>query len=283
MWRAPTRHRTTRPGPLLRHLAPAAPGACGGTRGPGPRRRRPTVPMGLSAVMHGACEVCGHKLARLRRMEDTEHRRTRRHDRHAHARVVGGIPRVPAGRAARSGRGGAPRHLRTRRQHGSHPRVAPDHRTRTRGLQRRHPATRTLRGGAPRLASHQEAGDPPRGHPDSADGDHSRGRTPHGVRQLHRGPWAASALDRHGRAGEHHDRGDSVRCWTSSRFRAVGRLPRGSVPQLDTVQLDSDHGNQLLDAEAHLVNYRSVLDRMESYALKPKASRDLIYRIAQSI
>ncbi|MFE2444879.1 helix-turn-helix domain-containing protein [Streptomyces sp. NPDC021218] len=57
----------------------------------------------------------------------------------------------------------------------------------------------------------------------------------------------------------------------------------GSVRQLDTVQLDSDHGNQLLDAEAHLVNYRSVLDRMESYALKPKASRDLIYRIAQSI
>ncbi|WP_208949129.1 Scr1 family TA system antitoxin-like transcriptional regulator [Streptomyces violaceusniger] len=56
----------------------------------------------------------------------------------------------------------------------------------------------------------------------------------------------------------------------------------GSVPQLDTVQLDSDHGNQLLDAEAHLVNFRSVLDRMESYTLEPKASRDLIHRIVQS-
>ncbi|MEU0840906.1 helix-turn-helix transcriptional regulator [Streptomyces sp. NPDC005962] len=56
----------------------------------------------------------------------------------------------------------------------------------------------------------------------------------------------------------------------------------GAVPQLDTVQLDTDHGNELLNAEAQLVNYRSVLDRMESHALKPTASRDLIHRIAQS-
>ncbi|MEV0282210.1 helix-turn-helix transcriptional regulator [Streptomyces sp. NPDC050610] len=57
----------------------------------------------------------------------------------------------------------------------------------------------------------------------------------------------------------------------------------GSVSQLDTVHLDTDHGNELLDAEAHLVKYRSVLDRLESYALKPAASRDLIHSIAQSL
>jgi len=57
----------------------------------------------------------------------------------------------------------------------------------------------------------------------------------------------------------------------------------GSVPQLDTVQLDTDHGIDLLDAEAHLVHYRSVLDRFEGYALKPTASRDLIHRVAQSL
>lgn len=55
----------------------------------------------------------------------------------------------------------------------------------------------------------------------------------------------------------------------------------GSVPQLDTVELDTDHATVLLDSEAHLVKYRSVLDRLESYALEPAASRELIYRIAQ--
>ncbi|WP_326442375.1 DUF5753 domain-containing protein [Streptomyces sp. H27-D2] len=57
----------------------------------------------------------------------------------------------------------------------------------------------------------------------------------------------------------------------------------GPVPQLDTVQLDTDHGAELLDAEAHLVNYRIVLDRMQGCALKPAASRELIHRIAQSL
>ncbi|MBL1115015.1 helix-turn-helix domain-containing protein [Streptomyces sp. 4503] len=55
----------------------------------------------------------------------------------------------------------------------------------------------------------------------------------------------------------------------------------GSVPQLDTVELDTDHATVLLDSEAHLMKYRSVLDRLESYALKPAASRELIYRIEQ--
>ncbi|MBT3153017.1 helix-turn-helix transcriptional regulator [Streptomyces sp. CHD11] len=55
----------------------------------------------------------------------------------------------------------------------------------------------------------------------------------------------------------------------------------GPVPQLDTVQLDTHHGCEFLDAEAQLSKYRSVLDRMEANALKPAESRDLIHRIAQ--
>ncbi|GGN53150.1 transcriptional regulator [Streptomyces albiflavescens] len=55
----------------------------------------------------------------------------------------------------------------------------------------------------------------------------------------------------------------------------------GTVPQLDTVQLDTHHGCEFLDAESQLDKYRHVLDRMEANALKPAASRDLIHRIAQ--
>jgi transcriptional regulator with XRE-family HTH domain len=51
----------------------------------------------------------------------------------------------------------------------------------------------------------------------------------------------------------------------------------GPVPQLDTVQLDTDHGCEFIDAEAKLVMYRSVLERMESCALEPAKSRDLIH------
>jgi hypothetical protein len=57
----------------------------------------------------------------------------------------------------------------------------------------------------------------------------------------------------------------------------------GPVPQLDTVELDTDHGCHFLDAEAQLAKYHSVLDRMEVSALKPVESRDFIHRIAQSI
>ncbi|WP_153533577.1 helix-turn-helix domain-containing protein [Streptomyces sp. RB17] len=57
----------------------------------------------------------------------------------------------------------------------------------------------------------------------------------------------------------------------------------GHVPQLDTVQLDTHHGCEFLDAEAQLDKYRFVLDRMEANALKPAESRDLIHRIAQTV
>ncbi|GAA2240167.1 transcriptional regulator [Streptomyces ruber] len=57
----------------------------------------------------------------------------------------------------------------------------------------------------------------------------------------------------------------------------------GPVPQLDTVQLDQFHGPVFLDAEAHLEKYRRLLDIVESTALDPEQSRDLIHSIAQHL
>ncbi|CAL9439688.1 hypothetical protein SUDANB58_02220 [Streptomyces sp. enrichment culture] len=58
----------------------------------------------------------------------------------------------------------------------------------------------------------------------------------------------------------------------------------GSVPQLDTVQLDSHHGAcEFLDAEAQLSKYRAVLDRMDSCALDPAKTRDFIHHRIQDL
>ncbi|WKX71871.1 helix-turn-helix transcriptional regulator [Streptomyces sp. XD-27] len=57
----------------------------------------------------------------------------------------------------------------------------------------------------------------------------------------------------------------------------------GPVPQLDTVQLDQWHGPCFLDAEDQLANYRNILERLESLALKPEESRDLVRTIVQSL
>lgn len=57
----------------------------------------------------------------------------------------------------------------------------------------------------------------------------------------------------------------------------------GAVPQLDTVQLDTHHGCEFLDGEAQLTKYRSVVDHMETSALTPEASRDLIHHIANDL
>lgn len=57
----------------------------------------------------------------------------------------------------------------------------------------------------------------------------------------------------------------------------------GSVPQLDTVQLDTEHGAELLDAPAQLERYRIVLDRMEAVALTEPKSRDLIQSIIRAL
>ncbi|GAA0347098.1 Scr1 family TA system antitoxin-like transcriptional regulator [Streptomyces blastmyceticus] len=57
----------------------------------------------------------------------------------------------------------------------------------------------------------------------------------------------------------------------------------GPVSRLDTVHLDVAHGSALLDAETHLANYRSILDRTEELSLSPGKTRDLMRGIAQKL
>ncbi|QIY97540.1 helix-turn-helix domain-containing protein [Streptomyces sp. S1D4-11] len=57
----------------------------------------------------------------------------------------------------------------------------------------------------------------------------------------------------------------------------------GVVPQLDTVQMDTTHGAEFIDATAQLHRYRARLERIDSAALPQEASLDLIRRIAQEL
>ncbi|MEU7368536.1 helix-turn-helix transcriptional regulator [Streptomyces hygroscopicus] len=57
----------------------------------------------------------------------------------------------------------------------------------------------------------------------------------------------------------------------------------GPVPQLDTAQLDLAWGCQFVDAEAELVRYRAVVDRMETTALNPDDSHDFIHDIVRTM
>ncbi|MFF1903637.1 helix-turn-helix domain-containing protein [Kitasatospora sp. NPDC058218] len=57
----------------------------------------------------------------------------------------------------------------------------------------------------------------------------------------------------------------------------------GTVPQLDTVQVDRAHGPEFLDAEGQLTKYRAQLDRLEDLALTPQRSRDFIREIANQL
>jgi transcriptional regulator with XRE-family HTH domain len=58
---------------------------------------------------------------------------------------------------------------------------------------------------------------------------------------------------------------------------------QGDVSELDTVQLDATHGVVFLDSPTQLRNYRTLLDRMQSKALPPQESRDLIRDIARQL
>lgn len=53
-------------------------------------------------------------------------------------------------------------------------------------------------------------------------------------------------------------------------------LAEGPVPQLDTVQLDTEYGSVLVHAEGALERYRASLSRMEAMALGPDESRSFI-------
>jgi transcriptional regulator with XRE-family HTH domain len=57
----------------------------------------------------------------------------------------------------------------------------------------------------------------------------------------------------------------------------------GSVPQLDTAQLDSAHGPEFMHAEAQLAKYRAHLDWMARSALSPEKSRDFTHAIARQL
>jgi transcriptional regulator with XRE-family HTH domain len=57
----------------------------------------------------------------------------------------------------------------------------------------------------------------------------------------------------------------------------------GAVPQLDSVNLDQSHGPVFLDAEAQLQKYRLLLSRIETIALAPVDSRDLIHTISSNL
>ncbi|MET7357293.1 helix-turn-helix transcriptional regulator [Streptomyces sp. NPDC005562] len=57
----------------------------------------------------------------------------------------------------------------------------------------------------------------------------------------------------------------------------------GPVPALDTVQLDTTHGIEVVDAGGQLEKYRLVLDRMESVTLGPEASRELVHRLVHDM
>ncbi|MFI1967343.1 helix-turn-helix domain-containing protein [Streptomyces pathocidini] len=57
----------------------------------------------------------------------------------------------------------------------------------------------------------------------------------------------------------------------------------GSVPQLDTVHIDTAHGVIFVDAEAQLRRYRSLFQRIEASVLSVAESRKLIHRIARDL
>ncbi|ATL29247.1 helix-turn-helix domain-containing protein [Streptomyces formicae] len=57
----------------------------------------------------------------------------------------------------------------------------------------------------------------------------------------------------------------------------------GAVPALDTAQRDTPNGSLFLDAPAHLLAMRRLFRRVESMALKPEESRDLIHRMSKEL
>ncbi|MGD3112322.1 Scr1 family TA system antitoxin-like transcriptional regulator [Streptomyces sp. YGL11-2] len=57
----------------------------------------------------------------------------------------------------------------------------------------------------------------------------------------------------------------------------------GSVPQLDTVQVDAVHSSVLVDAETHLENYRRILRRTVKASLPSEASREFIQKLAREL
>ncbi|MCZ7417374.1 helix-turn-helix domain-containing protein [Streptomyces sp. WMMC897] len=53
----------------------------------------------------------------------------------------------------------------------------------------------------------------------------------------------------------------------------------GQVPALDTVQLDTAHGSELVGSESQLVKYRTIIERMGAVSLLPDRSLELVHGI----
>ncbi|MEU6678447.1 helix-turn-helix transcriptional regulator [Streptomyces sp. NPDC046925] len=67
-------------------------------------------------------------------------------------------------------------------------------------------------------------------------------------------------------------------------FTRIGNpmlIAGGSVPQLDTVLLDTAHGPMYMDAEAQLSRYRRVIGDVEGAALGVVESRDFLHELAK--
>ncbi|WP_327315032.1 helix-turn-helix domain-containing protein [Streptomyces sp. NBC_01235] len=95
---------------------------------------------------------------------------------------------------------------------------------------------------------------------------------------------ARAQLEHLAEAGEQANISLRVIPFNGTSFPTTGHAVdyfHGPVPTLDTVEVDTAHGSELVDAAGQLEKYRLVLDRMEAVTLKPTASRDLIHRIAQ--
>lgn len=74
--------------------------------------------------------------------------------------------------------------------------------------------------------------------------------------------------------------------FTAGGFPGSGQsifYSHGPIPQLDTVHLDQSHGPVFLDAEAQLDMYRVLLDRLDSRALAPDKSRDVIHHLIRDL
>ncbi|OEV04780.1 helix-turn-helix domain-containing protein [Streptomyces oceani] len=74
--------------------------------------------------------------------------------------------------------------------------------------------------------------------------------------------------------------------FSAGAFPGAGQtvlLAGGAVPQLDTVQLDSEHGSDFLCADAQLENYRTFMRRFQDMALSVADSREMIRLIINEL
>ncbi|WP_332874977.1 Scr1 family TA system antitoxin-like transcriptional regulator [Streptomyces geranii] len=93
-------------------------------------------------------------------------------------------------------------------------------------------------------------------------------------------------LDRLCEVSERDNIGVRVIPYKAGAFPGAGQAvtyAEGSVPQLDTVELDSAHGPEFTHGQSQLDKYRAHLDWMEAASLSPSASRDFIHTIARQL